>query len=67
MELANLATSKDVGLIDVFNAMGGESLRHPEYFMNYQSADYCHPNDAGYVAMAAHMFKALVPPVTPAV
>ena len=34
--------------IDVFGALGGAKLQHPEW-----SADGCHPNDVGYTHLAA--------------
>ena len=34
--------------IDVFDALGGAALAHPEW-----SADGCHPNDVGYTHLAA--------------
>merc|ERR1711977_169076 len=33
--------------IDVFEALGGVELQHPNWF-----ADYCHPNDEGYAEIA---------------
>ena len=47
------------GVIDVFGAMGGAALAAPELFCNYQSCDVCHPNDAGYDALAGAVFRAL--------
>eukprot|EP00756_Hemistasia_phaeocysticola_P059450 Hpha_TRINITY_DN36222_c0_g1::TRINITY_DN36222_c0_g1_i1::g.83299::m.83299 len=40
--------------IDVFDALGGAKLAHPEW-----SADGCHPNDDGYAQLAAAVMKGL--------
>eukprot|EP01061_Rhynchopus_euleeides_P020857 TRINITY_DN3388_c0_g1_i5.p1 TRINITY_DN3388_c0_g1~~TRINITY_DN3388_c0_g1_i5.p1 ORF type:complete len:266 (+),score=64.29 TRINITY_DN3388_c0_g1_i5:46-843(+) len=47
------------GPVDVFNALGGANLAHPELF-----ADFCHPNDAGYLKLAQTVFDALVAEAT---
>lgn len=38
-----------------FEALGGKELLFPEYL-----ADFCHPNDAGYTAMATEIREALL-------
>eukprot|EP01065_Artemidia_motanka_P050257 TRINITY_DN8553_c0_g1_i1.p2 TRINITY_DN8553_c0_g1~~TRINITY_DN8553_c0_g1_i1.p2 ORF type:complete len:286 (+),score=92.71 TRINITY_DN8553_c0_g1_i1:62-919(+) len=40
--------------IDVFNALGGKALSHPEW-----SSDGCHPNDAGYTQLAKAVLAGL--------
>ena len=39
--------------------MGGESLEKYEYFCDEQSCDDCHPNDAGYKAMAKFIYESI--------
>ena len=43
--------------IDVFSALGGDTLANYEYFCNSQSCDACHPNDVGNVVMGAAIWK----------
>ena len=47
-------------VIDVFSALGGAGLSRYEYFCDHQSCDNCHPNDAGYSALAATVYRATV-------
>jgi hypothetical protein len=45
----------------VFDALGGARLaRYGEAFCDAQSCDECHPNDAGYEALAAAVHRALM-------
>ena len=53
----------DVKVIDVFNMMGGVGLTHYEHFCDGQNCDACHPNDAGYTALASGIYKYLFNPV----
>ena len=39
----SLENDKNVGIIDIFNTLGGADLTEPQMF-----ADFCHPNNEGY-------------------
>ena len=58
-DIANETGIKQENLIDIFNMMGGAELNKYNYFCNEQSCDECHPNDAGYFAMASYIHETL--------
>ena len=58
-DIANETGIKQENVIDIFNLMGGTGLTKYKYFCNEQSCDDCHPNDAGYFAMAKYIFQIL--------
>mmetsp|Transcript_15985 Transcript_15985/g.32712 ORF Transcript_15985/g.32712 Transcript_15985/m.32712 type:complete len:164 (+) Transcript_15985:319-810(+) len=45
--------------ISIFKSLGGAELQKYEALCDFQSCDSCHPNDAGYNAIALTVFKAL--------
>ena len=69
--IPSIANSKEFEdkpeIIDVFNIMGGVKLAHYEWLCDGQSCDGCHPNDAGYTALASGIYKDLFNPVPPTV
>ncbi|KAK3281547.1 hypothetical protein CYMTET_10667 [Cymbomonas tetramitiformis] len=58
--------SPKLHLVDVFSALGGLNLSHPEFFLDsnekvdYGGKDGVHPNDAGHNAIFETMYAALL-------
>eukprot|EP01116_Phalansterium_solitarium_P021914 TRINITY_DN7034_c0_g2_i1.p1 TRINITY_DN7034_c0_g2~~TRINITY_DN7034_c0_g2_i1.p1 ORF type:complete len:223 (+),score=45.89 TRINITY_DN7034_c0_g2_i1:215-883(+) len=52
--IPKLAAQTNVGVIDVFDALGGANLTQPGI-----TCDGCHPVDKGYMEIAATMYKVI--------
>ena len=52
--------AEKVKQLSIFDALGGTALERYEAFCDLQNCDQCHPNDAGYGALAMAVFKALM-------
>ena len=56
-EIAADHAAEVAGVVDVYEALGGADLERFEYFCDRQSCDTIHPNNMGYSALAAAVYK----------
>jgi hypothetical protein len=57
---ASLADKNKVEFVDIFGALGGQDLNHPEWFLD----DGIHPNEAGYDVVAKAVRSSLIGPIS---